>query len=76
MRNVSGVGRTAAIAAVVIAGIAVAVIVLRGSGSNYTVKADFQNASQLVKGNLVQVVRSPGRQGHLDLADPGRAGAR
>jgi ABC-type transporter Mla subunit MlaD len=48
VRNVSAIGRTAAIAAVVIAGIAVAVIVLRGGGSNYTIKAYFQIASQLV----------------------------
>jgi phospholipid/cholesterol/gamma-HCH transport system substrate-binding protein len=74
VRNVSGVGRTAAIAAVVIAGIAVAVIVLRGSGSNYTIKADFQNASQLVKGNLVQVSGRPvGKVTAISLTQDGQA---
>ena len=70
----SAIGRTAAIAAVVIAGVAVAVIVLRGGGSNYTVKADFQNASQLVKGNLVQVSGEPvGKVTGITLTDNGQA---
>ena len=70
----SSIGRTAAIAAVVIAGVAVAVIVLRGGGSNYTVKADFQNASQLVKGNLVQVSGEPvGKVTGITLTDNGQA---
>ena len=74
MRNVSAIGRTAAIAAVVIAGVAVAVIVLRGSGSNYTIKADFQNASQLVKGNLVQVSGRPvGKVTAITLTQDGQA---
>jgi phospholipid/cholesterol/gamma-HCH transport system substrate-binding protein len=70
----SAIGRTAAIAAVVIACIAVAIIVLRGSGSNYTVKADFQNASQLVKGNLVQVSGRPvGKVTDIALTENGQA---
>jgi len=74
VRNVSAIGRTAAIAAVVIAGIAVAVIVLRGGGSNYTIKADFQNASQLVKGNLVQVSGRPvGKVTAITLTQNGQA---
>jgi phospholipid/cholesterol/gamma-HCH transport system substrate-binding protein len=73
VRNVSAIGRTAAIAAVVIAGVAVAVIVLRG-GSSYTVKAEFQNASQLVKGNLVQVSGRPvGKVTAITLTDNGQA---
>ena len=31
------------------------VVLLKGASGGYTVKARFQNASQLVKGNLVQV---------------------
>jgi phospholipid/cholesterol/gamma-HCH transport system substrate-binding protein len=49
------IGRIAAVAAIVIA-VGVVAIVLVGSGStDFTVRAQFQNASQLVKGNLVQV---------------------
>jgi len=58
---------------VVIAGVAVAAIVLRG-GSNYTIKAEFQNASQLVKGNLVQVSGRPvGKVTAITLTDNGQA---
>jgi phospholipid/cholesterol/gamma-HCH transport system substrate-binding protein len=59
---------------VVIAGVAVAVIVLRGSGSTYSIKADFQNASQLVKGNLVQVSGRPvGKITAITLTPDGQA---
>ncbi len=54
MRNSTVVGRVAAIAAVLIAVIAVAVIVL-GGGTSYKVNAIFQNASQIVTGDLVEV---------------------
>ncbi|MBV9312048.1 MAG: MCE family protein, partial [Solirubrobacterales bacterium] len=57
MRNSSLIGRVAAIAAVAIAIVAVAFIVLSG-GSGYTVKAVFQNASQIVQGNQVEVAGS------------------
>ena len=53
MRSVSGVGRIAAIAAVVIA-VAVVGYLLVGS-SSYKVTAEFENAGQLVKGNPVQI---------------------
>jgi phospholipid/cholesterol/gamma-HCH transport system substrate-binding protein len=54
MRSVSGVGRVAALGAV-IAAVALVAIVLFGSGDDgYTVKARFVNAGQLVKGNPVQ----------------------
>ncbi len=53
MRSVSGVGRFAAIAAVVIA---VAVVGYLPLGtSSYKVTAEFENAGQLVKGNPVQI---------------------
>ncbi|HEX6457953.1 MAG TPA: MlaD family protein [Thermoleophilaceae bacterium] len=54
MRSVSRVGRVAAIGAVLIAVVLVG-IVLFGGGGGYTVNAVFQNAGQLVKGNLVEV---------------------
>ena len=53
MRSVSGVGRVAAIGAVIVA-IALVAIILFGGSSAYTVKATFINAGQLVKGNPVQ----------------------
>jgi phospholipid/cholesterol/gamma-HCH transport system substrate-binding protein len=55
MRSVSGIGRVAAIAAVIAAAVLVAILLFGGGGSDYTVKATFLNASQLVKGNSVQV---------------------
>ncbi|HYH58020.1 MAG TPA: MlaD family protein [Thermoleophilaceae bacterium] len=55
MRSVSGFGRAAALAAVVAAGILVAVLLFGGGGAEYTVRATFLNASQLVNGNSVQV---------------------
>src|SRR4051812_18973576 len=54
MRSVSRVGRVAAIGAVVVAVVLVG-IVLFGGGGGYTVSAVFQNAGQIVKGNLVEV---------------------
>ena len=54
MRNSSVIGRVAAGAAVVVVLVAVAVILL-GSGSSYKVNAVFQNASQIVSGDLVEV---------------------
>ena len=55
MRSVSVAGRIAAVLAVVAAVVVVAVLLFAGGGGGYTVKVRFQNASQLVKGNLVQV---------------------
>jgi phospholipid/cholesterol/gamma-HCH transport system substrate-binding protein len=55
MGSVSVAGRIAAVLAVVVAVIVVAVLLFAGGGGGYTVKAEFLNAGQLVKGNLVQV---------------------
>jgi phospholipid/cholesterol/gamma-HCH transport system substrate-binding protein len=54
VRNSSVIGRVAAIAAIAVALVAVVVILL-SSGSSYTVRATFQNASQIVQGDLVEV---------------------
>jgi phospholipid/cholesterol/gamma-HCH transport system substrate-binding protein len=55
MGSVSVAGRIAAVLAVVAAVVVVAVLLFAGGSGSYTVKARFQNASQIVKGNLVQV---------------------
>ena len=74
MRNSQAVARVAALSAVMV-GIAVVVVVLLGSGASpYRVKARFENASQLVKGNLVQVSgRRMGSVESIELTDDGQA---
>jgi phospholipid/cholesterol/gamma-HCH transport system substrate-binding protein len=54
MRSVSRVGRVAAVGAVLVAVVLVG-IVLFGGGGGYKVSAVFENAGQIVKGNLVEV---------------------
>ena len=50
------------------------VVLLGSGGKNYTVKADFQNASQIVKGNLVQVSGRPvGKVTGISLTPDGQA---
>jgi phospholipid/cholesterol/gamma-HCH transport system substrate-binding protein len=67
--------RILAIAAVV-AGVAALPIVLLASGSSYSVRALFQNASQLVKGDQVQVAGVPmGKVTGLQLTSDGQAEA-
>jgi phospholipid/cholesterol/gamma-HCH transport system substrate-binding protein len=74
LRNSRGVGRVVAAAALVLAVAAVAVVLLKPGGSDYTVHARFQNASQLVKGNLVQVAGAAvGKVTNIDLTDDGQA---
>ena len=73
MRNSSVIGRVAAIAAIGVALIAVVVILLSG-GSDYTVRADFLNASQIVTGDLVQVSGNPiGTVSKIGLTKNGEA---
>ncbi len=54
MRNSSLIGRVAAVAALALALVAVVLILFTG-GSSYEVHAVFQNASQIVQGDLVEV---------------------
>jgi phospholipid/cholesterol/gamma-HCH transport system substrate-binding protein len=61
-------------AAVLAAVAAIAFVLLGSGGSSYTVQAVFQNASQLVKGDLVQVAGVEiGEVTEIDLTDDGHA---
>jgi phospholipid/cholesterol/gamma-HCH transport system substrate-binding protein len=74
VHNSRGAGRAVAAVAVVLAVAAVAFVLLKPGGPDYTVHARFQNASQLVKGNLVQVAGAPvGKVTHIDLTPDGQA---
>lgn len=73
MRNPSLIGRVAALAALVIAVVAVAIILLSG-GSTYQVRAIFDNASQIVSGDQVQVAGDPiGSVSKISLTPDGEA---
>ncbi len=74
MRNSRAIGRALAVATLVVAIAVVSVVLLRGDGTEYTVNARFTNASQLVKGNEVQVAGVPiGKVGEIDLGRDGGA---
>jgi phospholipid/cholesterol/gamma-HCH transport system substrate-binding protein len=74
LRGTAPLARIVAFAALVVAAAFIAVMLLRGSGSGYEVKARFENASQLVKGNLVQVAGMPaGKVEDIRLTDDGQA---
>src|SRR3954452_16304439 len=74
MRTVSGIGRIAAIAAVVAAAVLVGFVIFGGAGGGYTVKAYFENANQLVKGNQVELDGTPiGSVKSLDITPDGQA---
>jgi phospholipid/cholesterol/gamma-HCH transport system substrate-binding protein len=67
------IGRIAAVAAVAVALVAVAVILLSG-GSTYQVRAVFENASQIVSGDLVEVGgNSIGTVSNIALTPDGQA---
>jgi phospholipid/cholesterol/gamma-HCH transport system substrate-binding protein len=73
VRNTSLIGRIAALGAVVLAIVVVAVIVL-SSSSSYQVKANFQNASQVVPGDLVEVAgNSVGTVSNVELTPNNQA---
>ena len=73
MATTSVVGRVAAIAALIGAAIVVLLLVL-GGGTDYTVTAEFQNASQLVNGNQVTVGGDAvGTVQQIALGDHGQA---
>ena len=73
MRRSSAIGRIAGIAAVLLAAVGVGVVLL-GNDDEYIAKAHFENASQLVKGNLVQVSGKPvGKISEIDLTPQGQA---
>src|SRR4051812_20276668 len=68
------IGRIVALGAVVIGTIAIVVVLVNHDGTDYTVHARFQNASQLVKGNLVQVSGTPiGKVTSIQLTPDGEA---
>jgi phospholipid/cholesterol/gamma-HCH transport system substrate-binding protein len=74
LRHSRTVARAAAVAVVLIAVAAVSVVLLGPGGTSYTVQARFQNASQLVKGNLVQVAgREIGTVQEIELTRDGQA---
>jgi phospholipid/cholesterol/gamma-HCH transport system substrate-binding protein len=69
----SAVGRIAAIVALAGALIVIAVLLFSG-GSTYTVTANFENAAQLVNGNLVEVGGAKaGKVKSIELADDNTA---
>jgi phospholipid/cholesterol/gamma-HCH transport system substrate-binding protein len=73
VRNSSVIGRVAAVLAVIVAVVAVALIVF-GGGSSYTVNAVFENASQVVSGDLVEVAGTKvGTVSNITITPDGRA---
>jgi phospholipid/cholesterol/gamma-HCH transport system substrate-binding protein len=74
LRGTAPLARVVALAAIAVAVVFAAVLLLGGSGHSYTVTAQFENASQLVKGNLVQVSGMPvGKVTDIRLTPDGQA---
>jgi phospholipid/cholesterol/gamma-HCH transport system substrate-binding protein len=74
LRATSPIARIAALLAVIAAAVLAGVLILGGGSGGYTVNARFQNASQLVKGNLVQVGgQAVGKVKKIDLTPDGQA---
>src|SRR5687767_5713010 len=74
MSKGSSLTRAAALAALLVVAVLAAVLLLGGGADSYVVKARFQNASQLVKGNLVQVAGTKvGQVTDIALTDDGQA---
>jgi phospholipid/cholesterol/gamma-HCH transport system substrate-binding protein len=74
LRGTAPLARAVALVALVAAIAIVAMLLLGGPGGGYQVKAQFENASQLVKGNLVQVSGIPaGKVEDIRLTPDGQA---
>jgi phospholipid/cholesterol/gamma-HCH transport system substrate-binding protein len=74
LRHSRQIGRVAAIAALLVAIAVVAVLLLRGGDAGYSVVATFDNASQLVRGNDVQVAgKRVGEVTEIELTSRGAA---
>ena len=74
MRNSRLIGRIIAFAAITVAVAAVATLLVGSGGGSHSYKAIFQNASQLVKGDLVQVAGAPiGTISDINLTPDGQA---
>ena len=74
MRATAPIARLIALLAIAAAAILAALLLLGGGSGGYVVKARFQNASQLVKGNLVQVGgQKVGTVKKIDLTADGQA---
>jgi phospholipid/cholesterol/gamma-HCH transport system substrate-binding protein len=74
MRSFSGIGRVAALGAVIAAVALVALVLFGGGAGGYKVKARFVNAGQLVKGNPVQSGGVPiGSVSEIEIAPNGEA---
>jgi phospholipid/cholesterol/gamma-HCH transport system substrate-binding protein len=73
LRGTAPIARIAALIAIAAAAVFAAVLLL-GGGGGYQVKARFENAAQLVKGNLVQVSGIPaGKVEDIKLTPDGQA---
>jgi phospholipid/cholesterol/gamma-HCH transport system substrate-binding protein len=74
VRGTAPVARIAALIAITAAAVFAAYLLLGGGGGGYQVKARFANASQIVKGNLVQVSGLPaGKVEDIKLTPDGQA---
>jgi phospholipid/cholesterol/gamma-HCH transport system substrate-binding protein len=74
VRGSRQIGRVLTAAVLVVAVAVLAVVLLGSSGAEYRVTARFENAGQLVKGNLVQVAgRAIGEVERIELGDDGGA---
>ena len=74
---VSGIGRVAALGAVIAAVALVAIVLFGGGGGGYEVTAKFVNAGQIVKGNPVQTGGTPiGTVKDIKITDDGQAAIR
>ena len=74
MRSLTGVGRAAALGAVIAAVVLVALLLFGAGSGGYEVTAKFINAGQIVKGNPVQAGGAPiGSVKDIKIADDGQA---